>query len=278
MQGHLAQQIALTTYGNAYLRGAPDVDWADFFPSDKAFSCCEFVRFVDLCGSGADASDTPYASEPVGWFERLSRDGASRLRLACRVLPGEQHPRWFNEAITPNGADIWDARWEIGDQSRLDQRIWRVTYARVEKDQPPLQLPPVDPTDLIRRFTASLVECGDLARRHGMDWFAKAFDNARAALEGKPMDQVGYELAPESILPADARHLLAAVHWSWVFGGMGSWNDVSFEGADQEIYLRSSQDLYRALNEAVIVAANVCSPSPEGSPILLPEGGLRFPS
>jgi len=56
------------------------------------------------------------------------------------------------------------------------------------------------------------------------------------------MDTIGYDLAPESILQADARHLLAAVHWSWVFGGMGSWNDVSFEGADLEIYRRSSQD------------------------------------
>jgi hypothetical protein len=37
---------------------------------------------------------------------------------------------------------------------------------------------------------------------------------------------------------------------------MGSWNDVGFEGADHDIYQRSSQELYRALNEAVIVAAN----------------------
>ena len=261
MQGHLAQQIALTTYGNAYLRGASGVDWTAFFPSTSTFSYCEFVRFVDRVGREADATETPYASDPVAWFERLARDGVSRLRLACGILPGEHHPKWFNEAITPKGADIWDARWEIGDQSRADQKIWRITYARVETDQPPVQLPPVDPADLRRRFTASLVESGDLARRHGMDWFAKVFDNGRAALEGTPTDKAGYDLVPESILPADARQLLAAVQSSWVFGGMGSWNDVSFEGADHEIYQRSSQELYRALNEALIVAVNALPPS-----------------
>lgn len=261
MQTSLAQQIAITTYGNAHLRGSPGVDWTVFFPSNNVFSFCEFVRFVDRGGREADTTDLPYASDPVAWFEKLSRDGVSRLRLVCGILPGDRQPKWFNEAITPKGADIWDARWEIGDQSRADQKIWRITYARVETDQPPVQLPPVDVADLVRRFTASLVECGDLARRHGMDWFAKVFDNGRVALEGKPTDKAGYDLVPESILPADARHLLAAVHWSWVFGGMGSWNDVSFEGADQEIYQRSSQELYRALNEALIVAVNALPPS-----------------
>lgn len=261
MQTSLVQQIVLTTYGNAHLRGVPGVDWTAFYPSNSSFSYCEFVRFVDRGGREADATVSPYASDPVGWFERLARDGVSRLRLACGILPGDRHPRWFNEAITPKGIDIWDARWEIGDQHRPDQKIWRVTYARVETDQPMTQLPPIDAADLVRRFTASLVECGDLARRYGMDWFAKAFDNGRAALEGTPMEKVGYDFAPESILPAEARQLLAAVQSSWVFGGMGSWNDVSFEGADHEIYQRSSQELYRALNEALIVAVNALPPS-----------------
>lgn len=261
MQTSLVQQIVLTTYGNAHLRGAPGVDWTGFFPSNSGFSCCEYVRFVDRVGREADGADAPYASDPVGWFERLARDGVSRLRLACGILPGDRHPRWFNEAITPKGVDIWDARWEIGDQHRADQKIWQVTYARVETDQPMTQLPPIDAADLVRRFTASLVECGDLARRHGMAWFAKAFDNGRAALAGKPIDKVGYGLVPESILPADARQLIAAVHWSWVFGGMGSWNDVGFEGADHDIYQRSSQELYRAINEALIVAVNALPPS-----------------
>lgn len=260
MQGSLAQQIALTTYGNAYLSGATGVDWKVFFPSNSTFSFCEYVRFVDRDAGEAGTEDAIYAAEPVAWFEKLSRNGVSRLRLACGLLPGEQYPRWFNETVTPNGSAIWDARWELGDRNRPDQMIWRVTYARAKTDQLSMQPPPVDLADLRRRFAASLMESGDLARRHGMDWFAKAFDNGRAALDGKPIDAVGYDLAPDAILTPDARHLLAAVQASWVFGGMGSWNDVAFEGADREIYLRSSQDLYRALNEAVFVAVNACSP------------------
>jgi hypothetical protein len=260
MQASLAQQIALTTYGNAYLSDVPGVDWKVFFPSNSTFSFCEYVRFVDRGAREAGAEDAPYAAEPVAWFEKLSRNGVSRLRLACGLLPGEQYPRWFNEAVTPNRSDIWDARWELGDRNRPDRMIWRVTYARAKIDQLSMQPSPVDLADLQRRFAASLMESGDLARRHGMDWFAKAFDNGRAALDGKPIDAVGYDLAPDAILTPDTRRLLAAVQ--------ASWNDVGFYGADREIYLQSSQELYRALNEAVIVAANVCSPSCGGSPIL----------
>lgn len=261
MQGQLAQQIALTTYGNAYLVGTPGVDWAAFVPANSTFSCCEYVRFVEGGGQGDGAGESSYAADPVGWFERLARDGVVGLRLVCTTLSGERQPRWFTEAIKPTGSDLWDGRWELGDRDRQDQKIWRVTYARVETDQPTVELATFDVADLERRFAASLEASGDLARRLGLDLFAKAFDAGRAALDGEPTPTSVSDLAPASILPPDARNLLAAVQASWVFGGMGSWNDVSFEGEELEIYGRSAQELYRALNEAVIVATNASTPS-----------------
>ena len=85
------------------------------------------------------------------------------------------------------------------------------------------------------------------------------------------MEKVGYDFAPESILPAEARQLLAAVHWSWVFGGMGSWNDLLFEGEDQKTYDRISERLFQAVNAAIEQAASdAAETGPKG-------GGFRGP-
>jgi hypothetical protein len=46
-----------------------------------------------------------------------------------------------------------------------------------------------------------------------------------------------------------------------VFGGMGSWNDMGFEGSDQREYDRVSELLFTALNETIQTAANASSAS-----------------
>lgn len=86
--------------------------------------------------------------------------------------------------------------------------------------------------------------------------FAKPFASALAALNGNRSDWKGYDLAPSSFLPPCAEDLLAAAQWAWVFGGMGSWNDMSFEGDDSTEYAQLTQELYAAVNEAVVVATN----------------------
>ncbi|MCC6412891.1 MAG: hypothetical protein IT270_14600 [Saprospiraceae bacterium] len=54
-----------------------------------------------------------------------------------------------------------------------------------------------------------------------------------------------------------ALQLLYAADSAWVFGGMGSWNDQSFE--DKEVngrYERLSALLYNAINGAIMAAVN----------------------
>jgi hypothetical protein len=43
--------------------------------------------------------------------------------------------RWLIEAVNPPGSDDWPARWEVGDRTRADRKIWRVTYGRVSRAQ-----------------------------------------------------------------------------------------------------------------------------------------------
>jgi hypothetical protein len=56
--------------------------------------------------------------------------------------------------------------------------------------------------------------------------------------------------------PAAARMLSATASAAWVFGGMGSWNDLSFQGPLREQYERVSEDLYLAALDALVAATN----------------------
>ncbi|OWA37963.1 hypothetical protein B9G55_06375 [Saccharibacillus sp. O16] len=72
------------------------------------------------------------------------------------------------------------------------------------------------------------------------------------------------QLHAETPLPAgyseQAQRMYAAVYRSWVFGGMGSWNDVPpysahEKGKDQE-FASCSDELYAAMQEALEAAVN----------------------
>jgi hypothetical protein len=50
--------------------------------------------------------------------------------------------------------------------------------------------------------------------------------------------------------------LLDAGRSAWVFGGMGSWNDLAFHGEVQAEYGRTSERLLLTLTEVIQAAAN----------------------
>jgi len=64
------------------------------------------------------------------------------------------------------------------------------------------------------------------------------------------------DLAVDGVVSSLAEGLLDSAQSAWVFGGMASWNDMGFEGADQREYDRVSQQLFTALNDTIQIAAN----------------------
>jgi len=76
-------------------------------------------------------------------------------------------------------------------------------------------------------------------------------------IETKGRNRHGYhqDLAPTGFLSEEAAVLLDACQTAWVFGGMGSWNDLWFEGEDQGIYERVSERLFEAVNAGIEQAA-----------------------
>jgi hypothetical protein len=266
--------IALTTFGNAALRGTDADAVAAFYPSNSSFQFCEFVRFVDV-SAGKDEID--WAADPLAWFERLKREGTKALRLhfgdsGPREVGGQSVPsrmlagfvggggRWLLEAIHSRGSDYWEARWEVGDRTRTDRKIWRIKYGRIAREQPTYEAAGDSLETLRHDLDRALTEIERYARSQPyLEHFAEIFELSRAELSAAQADSKAYhaDLAPPGYLSPPARQLLAAAQEAWVFGGMGSWNDY---GPDDDEYHRVSQRLFVLLNQTYVAVANAAAP------------------
>lgn len=187
-----------------------------------------------------------------------NRGGATDRMLVGFVGGGG---RWLLETTGPNGSDYWEGRWEVGDQSRADRKIWQVTYGRIAANQPsPLQIP-IDLEGLRQRLAKNLTEISAFARHHNLDGFAKAFESGQSNLESSsPGTGLYHNDMLSTHMSLAASQLLSAAQSSWVFGGMGSWDDLGFEGDEQSTYENLSEDLYRLLNDSIVSAANSTAP------------------
>jgi hypothetical protein len=275
MQSHIAQVVTLTTYAHAIVTGRLAEAPSAFYPGNSSFTYCESVRFVDRARAGESWTETEYAPDPVAWLAPLKAAHASAVRMHYGATGGqalgEGHVsdrmlaafaggggRWLIEVITPDGSDVWEPRWEVGDQDRADQRIWRVTYARVASAASTPARQAGDQDAVTRDLASTLTAIAAFARAQSLASFATAFESGLARLRSAdPFEAAANaDIVPPGVVPIESLRLLAAARAAWVFGGMGSWNDQGFEGETNAQYERLSDDLYRLLNVAIVTAAN----------------------
>ena len=268
MQGPIAQAAALTIYGNDRLNGH---ERPGFWPGATVFNYCKSIRFVALEGDLRAPVEMPFAGDPAAWVDALRNGGVRRLRL--HYMQGH-HPlmtdrlsvafaggggRWLIEALQDRGADLWEAKWSLGDRKDPERRIWMVAYGRVQADGAPLELAERPLAAIKHDLDAALAKAEAFATAKDLTDFAAAFREARATLASTtPFAGVYHtDMAPTDGLLLEAKQLLAATQAGWVFGGMGSWNDLSFPGAEGQEYDQLSEHLFALMVEAIHSAVNV---------------------
>jgi len=277
MQGPVAQAVALVAYGNAAVRG---LSRPAFSPEHSTCAFCEWVRFVDAREvRRGKRVESPVAGGPDEWLASLVEAGVSGVRLDHRPSSrglfldvatagfagggGE----WWIVCEDGGRGEGWLARWELGDRGAPDRRIWRVTYGRL--GDAPAAGAGLSVADAAVALERSLESIARFSRDRAKGTFLEAFENALATLRtGEPH---GYhrDLAPPGVLPAPAARLLDACQSAWVFGGMGWWNDQSFEGEARGEFDRVTQEHWTAVCAAIVAAANASGgPSrPPGAPL-----------
>ena len=267
MNGPIAQIVALTCHGNAILSGQAGLP---FLPANSTCQFCERVTFVTLGRSLlGKLNETKLADSPEAWFSylkagealgiRLWRKPQNNLGFSDRMTAGLAGGggTWTMEILLPGDtSERWAARWEVSNREAPDQRIWRVTYARVSKGRSsPAKVGELSET--IHELEESLKAIQSFSKKQKLEIFSAQFEQALDSIESKGRNRHGYhqDLAPTGFLSEEAAVLFDACQTAWVFGGMLSWNDLWFEGEDQGTYERVSERLFEAVNAGIEQAA-----------------------
>jgi hypothetical protein len=83
------------------------------------------------------------------------------------------------------------------------------------------------------------------------------FERASARLDADEREPAKLPDVLPHDYPADARRLADASTAAWVFGGMGSWNDLGFSSPEEEQqYEDLTRDLYGAVINGLVAAVN----------------------
>lgn len=273
MQGAISQTVGLTLYANEFLRTGNSATARNFWPASSEFQFCEYVKFVDITGRGENGEmrRVTLAEDPLAWFDYLKASGIHTLHYAnAPVRSGgpDMSPRmtagfvggggrWLIEAVGPDGAELWEGVWEIGDKTREDRKIWQVTYLRFATGEPCRHKPITIATarnDVSRALEAALA----FAQSKNISNFAACFQKGLDVFSAPEPLPAAYSGAAGAALnlPLPVRQLWGACSYGWVFGGMGSWNDMGFEGDEQQRYELYSDALYAALLQGVFATAN----------------------
>jgi hypothetical protein len=263
MDGELAQLVAVVAHGNAYLSGR--VPAPELAHSNSTFKYVESVRFVRPSGAGS-IDRAPLATATAAWFEALGSLGAERIWLVIPRIPNRRFAAFANAGpaamlvCARDSAELWTASWSV-----ISPRPKRTGLSRVLYESSPSSSSGVfavsssklaGATEELRgaiRESVALARAEDRLSQFG-EWLRKADELLDAA---EPKAPYHPDLLPAVGYPIASRRLLAACVRAWVFGGMGSWNDVGFDDEDLEAeYERISERLWQALLGGVVSATN----------------------
>jgi hypothetical protein len=259
MNGELAQHFALATHGSRWLRSGaagppPDLDQLRPF---------EVVRTLGFAGKSA-----------TDWLAGLAEHRIDRVWLAIPnpsevAAPADARPAYaraaFSGGITAgllttgakSGHQLWQASRQVGAPDAPDRRIWDISYdpSSVRFGPEPFEASVEKATEAL---TEALTRTIAFTEQHCPDPWTGMFSMALSLLrmgDAPGVDDQG--LFPETGFGAGPRTLVAVVNTSWVFGGMGSWNDQSFDDAGAKAeYEECSNILFSALLLASMAAAN----------------------
>ena len=164
--------------------------------------------------------------------------------------------RWQLLATGSGPSEFWRPTWNVGPLDAPDRRIWSVSYEPAAAENARPTRPDLQPAKAA--LEAALRDARDFATQVKEEFWAAEFD---AALQPEPIPRDNEDTTPEA-WPAQARQLIAMASRAWVFGGMGSWNDLGFsDGAQQAQYEELSRLLFANVIYACLAAVN--SPFPD---------------
>lgn len=267
MNGTVAQLAALVCHANAYLRSSKT---ARFFPGNSTCRFCDKINFIsfkkNLLGQ---KKEKEIAKTPDDWFEylqvkkvenvKIGHFPKNNLQISDRMSAGfiGGGGNWGVEVLLPEGrSEYWMARWEVWNKSAPEKKIWRVKYGMISSGKTFNNNTKINLRNVIETLEISLIDIKSFSERNNCSGFTLCFEKALSTLRSGKKQAYHQDISPNGLLPKDAELILDACQSSWVFGGMGSWNDMSFQDSEQIEYEKISDKLFADINSSICFAVN----------------------
>lgn len=258
MTKQISQLVALVTYANVSLQRME----LDFDLERSISHYCYRLEFIKQLPVGIVGSKVVIASDASNWFAYLKERDAKRVRLHYKSSTHPDLPDHISVAFAGGGSH-WFVEVQYEEKSHLySSELISGTHSSLKK---PIVLLERDldyledsssVSDAREKLGQVLNNLISFAQRfENTQHWAKNFTISRKTLtEFEP--QKSDDFIPYDVYSKDARQLIETAFRSWVFGGMGSWIDLAFSGTDQDTYTTLSQELYKAVCNAIVSGVN----------------------
>jgi hypothetical protein len=270
MNGPLSQIISLTSFGNDYLFN--DKLHVNFF-DNLSFKFCNKVDFRNFKRPlfFMKQKERVIAAFPNDWFQYLKNNGCKKLRLVFRSSADQSFAKdyklaglvggggtWFIEAVYNGYSNAWANRWEVTQKDDPNQNIWTVNYGQTLSNLPIIDLQ-VSLPECKEKLGDTLKAIEAFAYGQSLEYWGTQFSKAREALTSVNPESFCYnkELITSRNYSLTAKQILFAAGAAWVFGAMGSWNDLGFNTKEEnDTYEALTERLYENVNQAIVSATN----------------------
>ncbi len=265
MNGEIIQAVTLVLHAQTAIHdGKIDAD----FLQNSAFKFCKSVEFFGEKKASffqRRVERRKIFRNPFDWINSLKK-----MKVKCVMLSSLKPPS--NRNLGPETSvafvgggnywtiDIFDANqylhsfhpvWRVGDQNDSSRKPWHVIYEQ-------LKINPYYDENLLtakQNFLEALTEITEFSASDArLSNWTKVFERAHQQLEGVDQQVFHPDFSPEGFLSTEARNLLRTCQVGWVFGGMGSWNDIWTDDAEQ--YKRVTKNYFNAIDCSVTAATN----------------------
>ncbi len=261
MNGELAQIVTLVTYGNHILTGN-DVDLS----TNATFQYLSSIKFARY-KSNKDKSGDVVAGSVSDWFAFLQSNQVSRLWNVAFAWDRPDMPEHIAasfaggvaraiQADMPDGYELWYPLWQTGGPK---EKPWDVEYRGLLFTNNHVY--PSPPVAFVKgELRKAIADAVSFSHRPevGAGFWADHFTKSLDLLESPaPMIPYHPDMLPNTGFDLEARQVIAAAAQAYVFGGMGSWNDMGFADNDlNKEYEKITRELYETVKMSIVIASN----------------------
>lgn len=268
MNADISDCVSLVCYGNLILnKQISRPSMIEYFKSiDLHFKWYKSTKFLNYCDWRTRVFHSLVAiTTPSQWIQNLEYRGAKRLWLVMEKSRNEL-PQHIQTAFANSDTfgiqiefadrmEIWVPRTKVNTREIRKPKIY---FRLLGTDLQQSRIKSIATDEASETLKIMLSKARNFAKLNSFDNWFQIFDEACKLIEERKVDSsVASRMLPPDGYSERSTVLIAAANRAWVFGGMGSWNDIFItEKSKQKEYDDLTGNLFNAVCDSILAATN----------------------